>query len=60
MAELTPLKAIRGKCLECSSGSLGEVRNCTIKKCPLFPYRFGKKPKGEENIEEDTAEDKNP
>ena len=43
---LTPLKAIRQKCLDCCAGQVAEVRRCTVEKCPLFPYRFGKRPKG--------------
>ena len=60
MAKLTPIKTIRAKCLECSCGSFIEVKYCTVKKCPLYPYRFGKRPKGEENIEEDILEDETP
>ena len=41
---LTPIKAIRRKCLECSSGSYREVRNCIDELCPLWPYRLGKDP----------------
>ena len=40
----TPLKAIRAKCLDCSAGSADEVRKCTIKDCPLYPFRSGKNP----------------
>ena len=43
---LTPMKAIRAKCLDCCLGSFREVRLCTCEKCPLFPYLFGKRPKG--------------
>jgi hypothetical protein len=42
---LTPLKAIRKKCLECTCGSPKEVKECHITDCPLHPYRFGKNPK---------------
>lgn len=45
MKRLTPLKAIRLKCLDCSAGSAHEVRGCHISDCPLHPYRFGKNPK---------------
>lgn len=45
MINLTPLKAIRKNCLECSGNMPSEVRNCVIKNCPLFNYRFGKNPK---------------
>lgn len=45
MQHLTPLKAIRKKCLDCSAGQPSEVRNCEIVDCPLFIYRMGKNPK---------------
>jgi len=41
---LTPIKAIRKKCLECSGESHKEVRLCPITDCSLYPYRFGKRP----------------
>lgn len=41
---MTPMKAIRAKCLDCCCDSSNEVRLCTIQKCPLYPYRFGKNP----------------
>lgn len=53
MAKLTPMKAIRKKCVECSGGSYREVALCTVKKCPLYAYRFGKRPKDEDFIEEE-------
>ena len=42
---MTPMKAIRAKCLDCCAGQVAEVRHCTVKNCPLFRYRFGKRPK---------------
>ena len=42
--QITPLKAIRAKCLDCSGGSAREVRECAVKDCPLFCYRMGKNP----------------
>lgn len=42
---LTPRKAIRAKCLDCCCGHPSEVRDCTAKNCPLYPHRFGKRPK---------------
>lgn len=48
MAKLTPMKAIRKKCLECCNGQVKEVKLCTIKKCALYVYRSGHRPKGEE------------
>lgn len=42
---LTPIQAIRAKCLDCSCGSCREVRLCETKGCDLWPYRMGKRPK---------------
>ena len=41
---LTPLRAIRAKCIDCSAGSMKEVRECVLLDCPLYPYRLGKSP----------------
>ena len=41
---LSPIKAIRAKCLECSNGNNAEVRECVIPNCPLYPYRMGHNP----------------
>jgi len=38
---ITPCKAIRKKCLECSGGSANEARLCHLNKCPLWHYRLG-------------------
>ena len=42
---LTPIKAIRKKCLDCSNNQYSEVRYCPITRCPLYPFRMGKRPK---------------
>ena len=39
--ELTPMRAIRYNCLDCSGFDKKEVRECQITHCPLWPYRFG-------------------
>lgn len=39
---MTPLKAIRAKCLDCCCGQANEVKICEIHDCPLYEYRFGK------------------
>lgn len=44
MAKLTPMKAIREKCLECSAHSPYEVKMCLNESCSLHPYRLGKNP----------------
>ncbi|MED5605974.1 hypothetical protein VYE96_12220 [Fusobacterium pseudoperiodonticum] len=43
MKEITPMKAIRLKCLDCSCGQLSEVKECSIKNCALYPFRMGYK-----------------
>lgn len=50
MKNLTPLKAIRKKCLDCCAFQPKEVTLCTAEKCPLYPYRMGKRPKEGNNI----------
>ena len=40
---LTPMKAIRAKCIDCCCGSLKEVRLCQCYDCPLYDLRFGKR-----------------
>lgn len=42
--ELTPIKAIRLKCLDCAE-SPKEVRLCPSEDCFLFQYRLGKNPR---------------
>ena len=44
MHRITPLKAIRLKCLDCCAGNKLEVKLCSIEDCAIFPYRFGKNP----------------
>ncbi len=41
---ISPLKAIRLKCLDCCCGSSNEVKLCTIPRCPLYPFREGHNP----------------
>jgi hypothetical protein len=36
-----PMSAIRSHCVECSVGSVGEVRKCPRTKCSLWPLRMG-------------------
>lgn len=49
---LTPVKAIRAKCLDCCCGHPSEVRSCTAVNCPLYPYRMGKRPKATADVPE--------
>ena len=39
-----PVKAIREKCLDCCCGQVNEVKLCTVERCALWPFRFGKNP----------------
>jgi hypothetical protein len=43
MKNITPVRAIKLKCLECS-GNAKEVKLCTMSDCPLFEYRLGTNP----------------
>lgn len=57
---MTPLEAIRAKCLDCSCGVSSEVKRCPVGDCPLYAFRFGRKPKierkhSQEQIESLTA-----
>lgn len=44
MKELTPIRAIRAYCIECSGSSTKEVSLCQLLSCPLYLYRMGKRP----------------
>jgi hypothetical protein len=39
-----PVKVIRMKCRDCTNNSVAEIDNCTVKSCPLYPWRMGKNP----------------
>lgn len=41
MTKVTPLEAIRAKCLDCVYNA-SEVKACVSTNCPLHPFRFGK------------------
>jgi hypothetical protein len=38
------LQAIRRKCLDCCCGQPGEVRECPVSTCRLWPFRMGMDP----------------
>ncbi len=44
MKKLTPVRAIRQYCLDCSGFQPKEARLCPATDCPLFTYRLGKNP----------------
>jgi hypothetical protein len=41
---MSPLKAIRAKCYDCSYYQLKEIRLCEAIHCPLWPFRAGRHP----------------
>lgn len=41
---VTPIKAIRKKCLDCCCGSHKEIKYCTVIKCAIYPYRLCRRP----------------
>lgn len=42
--KMSPLKAIRHKCIDCCGYQLSEVRLCVAIDCSLWPFRSGKHP----------------
>ena len=47
---MTPRKAIRQRCLDCSAYSTTEVRTCELADCPLHEHRMGKRPRHQRSI----------
>jgi hypothetical protein len=41
---MSPLSALRMRCLDCCAGSADEVRKCMSVTCPAWPYRMGVSP----------------
>ncbi len=41
---VSPLRALRLKCLDCCNDSAQEVRLCTAVGCPSWPFRMGRNP----------------
>jgi hypothetical protein len=50
---LTPMKAIRAKCIDCSGDNRSEVALCVVRDCPLWYYRSGKKTGMKRNFTEE-------
>lgn len=40
----SPLRAIRARCLDCQGHQYSKVRYCDDAECPLWPFRFGRRP----------------
>jgi len=45
-ARVRPLAAIRAFCIECMGYQRAEVEKCTAPECPLYQWRFGRRPAG--------------
>lgn len=43
-SRVSPLRALRLKCLDCCNESSQEVRLCTAVGCPSWPFRMAKNP----------------
>ena len=43
-APVSPMQAIRRRCLDCSGHQLAEVKLCEAVTCPLWPFRAGRHP----------------
>ena len=41
---MSPLNAIRARCVDCCAGELSRVRRCAHLDCPSWPYRMGTNP----------------
>ena len=41
---MSPLKALRLRCIDCYGGCLKSVRCCTAMDCPSWPFRMGQSP----------------
>ena len=56
VVSLTPIKAIKEKCLDCCCGQREEVKMCPVKTCPLHDFRLGKNPKRKRNLTDEPRE----
>ena len=56
MERLSPMKAIRAKCLDCTCDQQAEVRLCEIKTCALWRFRMGREERDELYIRKPMAE----
>ena len=42
--ELTPLRALRNRCLDCCNWSVEEVKGCLAEDCAAWVFRSGRDP----------------
>jgi len=50
MKKITPLKAIKAKCLDCCGYQKKEVKFCSALNCPIWLFRFGRNPKSQNHL----------
>jgi hypothetical protein len=43
-ARMSPLDALRERCIDCCAGSKSEVRKCVAVACASWPFRLGHNP----------------
>lgn len=44
------MAAIRAKCIDCTCGALGRIKNCEVLTCPIHHLRMGKNPHRTRNM----------
>jgi hypothetical protein len=54
---MSPMQAIRRKCLDCSGGQSVEVKLCEAVACPLWPFRAGRHPYTKSRVQEAISEE---
>ena len=53
---ITPIKAIKAKCLDCCCGQREDVEMCPVKACSLWAFRLGKNPNRKRNMTDEQRE----
>jgi hypothetical protein len=53
---ISPVEAIRQKCLDCSGQQPAEVKLCEAVSCPLWPFRSGRHPYTRRSFQEANSE----
>lgn len=48
--KMSPLRAIKLRCIDCCGGSYNEVKVCPSVGCALYPFRTGKNPFREKRV----------
>ena len=53
----SPLKAIKAKCLDCCCGDRATVKECPVRDCPLWQFRFGRNPNRARNMTDEQRQE---